>query len=349
MDACVVHRLGFWSTFAQHLGLAFMLSGIFLERPALFGVSIILLLISTPFSKLVRRLAMFTIELLILACLIAVQLAASDSANALILTLYLIGLLNGLLLPHPSSVTPRCWFRFIAPLLVLSLFLSHIPNPSIGIFSGTSVFGANREEHQIDLRSLSYAIFIFFLYQTRHFQGTKRSVLHAALMLITASVAANKFGMLYSILYRLPPRIVTPLILLTYIGLTAIGIGNLGITSDRAELWLSFQSNFPYCDSAYGVCTELISHNNDEGVRSFHSVLLDFTWYGGIAGLLGGVFFLVRVIFISSGFGKSAAILFALSMLFGFPPFFNERHVFIFYALLILFPVSNRDFTHRAL
>lgn len=349
MEAPLARRLGIGRRWIQHLGLVFMLLGVFLERPDMFATSIFLLLVSTPLVQIGRRVWKFKIELFVLLSLIAVQWAASSQTNALVLTLYLMGLLNGLLLPHPRAIAPASWAPIAFACLLLALFFTSSFASHLGVSTEASAFGTNRDDHRLDFRSLTYAIFIFLLYQAPHFRRRDRFELHISLLFAVATLGSNKFGMLYAALFRFTPKLVVPLLLLLAIGLTAAGISSLSFTADRVALWSDFLTNFPVCESAHGVCTELISLNNEEGVRSFHSIALDFSWYGGSAGLVGGLYFLFRAALVPSYFGKSAAILFAVALLFGFPPFFNERHVLIIYAFLILFPARHRGFAHWTL
>lgn len=333
----------------QHVGLVFLLLGIFLERPDMFAASIVALLVSTPLREVIRRVLKFKIELVILIGLIAVQWVASGQTNALVVTLYLMGLLNGLLLPHPRVISARSWMPIFFACLVLALLVTYGIAPHVGLSQDASAFGANREDYRIDLRSLAYAAFIFLLYQGPLFHTGLRSRLHMSLLLVIAALGTNKFGMLYAALFRLTPKLVIPLLLLLAMALVGANISSLSFTADRVALWSDFFSHFPTCDAIYGICTEQINVNNEEGVRSFHSIVLDFSWYGGVLGFLGGVYFLLRVALVPSYFGPSAAVLFAIALLFGFPPFFNERHAFIVYAFLILFPMRHRDFAHWAL
>lgn len=349
MKAPLARRRRTGSGWVQSLALVFMLLGVFLERPDMFAASIFFLLVSTPLFELGRRVMKFKIELVVLVSLIAVQWLASSQTNALVLTLYLMGLLNGMLLPHPRVIRPRSWVPIALAFVILALLFTSSVAAHLGVSTDASAFGTNRDDYRVDLRSLAYAAFIFLLYQGPHFQRGGRFKLHISLLLAAASLGTNKFGMLYAALFRLTPKLVMPLLLLLGIGMTAAGISSLGFTADRVALWSDFFSNFPVCESVHGVCTELISQNNNEGVRSFHSIALDFSWYGGIAGLAGGLYFLLRVAFVPSYFGRSAALLFAVALLFGFPPFFNERHVLIVYAFLILFPLHHRGFAHWAL
>lgn len=346
MEAPLARRRGTGRRWIQLLGLVFMLLGVFLERPDMFATSIFLLLVSTPLVEVIRRVMKFKIELIVLLGLIAVQWAASSQTNALVLTLYLMGLLNGLLLPHPRAIAPAAWVPLALAYLMLALFFTSSFAAHVGVSTEASAFGTNRDDYRLDLRSLAYAAFIFLLYQAPHFRKRDRFELHVSLLLAAATLGTNKFGMLYAALFRFTPKLVVPLLLLLVIGLTAADISSLEFTADRVALWSDFFTNFPICGSTHGVCTELISLNNEEGVRSFHSIPLDFSWYGGAAGLLGGLYFLFRVAFVPSYFGRSAAVLFALALLFGFPPFFNERHVLIVYAFLILFPARHRGFAH---
>jgi len=320
----------------HHLGLAFMFLGIFLERPVMFAMSILVLLIVTPLREVGRRAWQLKIELLVIGGLISGQVTADSQFNALILTIYLMGMLNGLVLPDPRAIPPRSWLYLAVLCLLLALFFTSSLPAELGLQAEQSAFGTNPEDYQIDPRSLTYAVFIVTLYLAPHFAGVG-SPLHAGLLLGTAMLGANKFGMLFGALYRLTPRLVAPSILLVFVVLTVVGVSTLEFTAARAALWSDFFSNFPDCMSIHGVCTELIAINNEEGVRSFHSILLDFAWYGGFAGLSGGLYFLLRVARVRSRFGMSSGILFAVALLFGFPPFFNERHVLIVYALLILF------------
>ncbi|MDR7096752.1 hypothetical protein [Hydrogenophaga laconesensis] len=349
MEAPLARKRGSRRRWVQHLGLAFMLLGVFLERPDMFATSILLLLVSTPLRELGRRITTFKVELLVLMGLIAVQWAAHSPTNALVLTLYLMGLLNGMLLPHPRVIGPRSWASLAIACLLLALLFTSSLAPHLGLSSEGSAFGTNPDDYRIDPRSLTYAVFIFLLYQGPYFRGRTRFKLHISLMLAVAALGTNKFGMLYAALFRVAPRLVIPVLLLLATALTAAGIASVGFTADRAALWSNFFSNFPICDSAYGVCTGLISASNEEGVRSFHSIALDFLWYGGIAGLAGALYFLLRVAMVPSNFGRSAAVLFAMALLFGFPPFFNERHVLIVYAVLILFSARHRGLSHRTL
>lgn len=349
MEAPLARRRGTGRSWIQLLGLVFMLLGVFLERPDMFATSIFLLLVSTPLVEVVRRVMKFKIELIVLLGLMAVQWAASSQTNALVLTLYLMGLLNGLLLPHPRAIAPASWLPLSFACLLLALFFTSSFAAHLGVSTEASAFGTNRDDYRLDLRSLAYAAFIFLLYQAPHFRRRERFELHISLLLAAATLGTNKFGMLYAALFRFTPKLVVPLMLVLAIALTAAGISSLEFTADRVALWSDFFTNFPVCESTHGVCTELISLNNEEGVRSFHSIALDFSWYGGAAGLLAGLYFLIRVALVPSYFGRSAAVLFAVALLFGFPPFFNERHVLIVYAFLILFPARRRRFAHRSL
>jgi hypothetical protein len=335
---------------AQQFGLALLFLGIFLERPSIFASSILTLLIATPLSQLASRIIKFKFELFVMFGLIAAQVVAESQFNSLILTIYLMGLINGILLPNPSAFAPRSLILFLLIFLALALlFTSGIP-AQLGISTEESAFGNNTDEYQIDPRSLAYASFIFLLYLAPHFRGDIRTTLHSLLLLTIAALGANKFGMLYAALCKFAPKLVTPAMVFLFFVMALIGFASLEFTSARAALWADFFSHFPSCDSAYGVCTELIALNNEEGVRSFHSILLDFCWYGGFAGLLGGLYFLIRVATVQSNFGGSAAMLFAVALLFGFPPFFNERHVLIVYSLLILFQAERpRRLAHRSL
>jgi len=330
-----------WRSLGQRLGLTFLFLGIFLERPFMFASSILLLLTATPLAQLGRRLLRFKVELIIIIALIAVQAAAESQLNALILTIYLMGLINGLLLPNPRAIPPRAWLSLAILCIVLALFFTSDLPPRLDLSAEKSIFGKNPYDYQIDPRSLAYATFIVLLYLEPHFHGQLRSVLHVSLLICSAALASNKFGVLYATLCKLAPRLVIPAALALFCAMATVGFSSLEFTAARAALWSDFSSNFPRCDSTYRVCTELISLNNEEGVRSFHSILLDFCWYGGFAGLLGGLYFLVRVARVRSGFGASAAVLFSVALLFGFPPFFNERHVLIVYALLVLFQAEH--------
>ncbi len=346
-----VSRMGeIWRSLFGRLGLAFMFLGVFLERPSMFASSILLLVIATPLGQLGRRLLSFKVELIIIIGLISVQAVADSHFNALILSIYLMGLINGLLLPNPRSIPPRFWLSLALLCTMLALFFTSDFPARIGLTADDSIFGNNTDDYAIDYRSLAYAVFIIFFYLASHFQGELRSIFHVSLLIGSAALGTNKFGILYAALYKLAPRLVIPAILILFCGLAVAGFSSLGLTAARAGLWSDFFSNFPTCDSTYGVCTELIILNNDERARSFHSILLDFCWYGGIAGLIGGTYFLLRVARVRSNFGASAAVLFSVALLFGFPPFFNERHVLIVYALLLLFQADcPRRLTNRTL
>jgi hypothetical protein len=339
-----------WRSLGQRLGLTFLFLGVFLERPSMFAGSILLLLMATPLGQLARRLLRFKLELIIILGLIAVQAAAKSQFNALILTIYLMGLINGLLLPNPHAIPPRMWPSVALMCLILALFFTSDLPARIGLASEESTFGSNPDDYQVDPRSLAYATFIFLLYLAPHFRGELSSVLHVSLLIGSAALGTNKFGMLYAALCKLTPRLVVPAALMLFCAMAAVGFSSLEFTIARAALWSDFFFNFPRCESTYGVCTELIGLNNEEGVRSFHSIVLDFCWYGGLAGLIGGIYFLVRVARVRSNFGASAAVLFSVALLFGFPPFFNERHVLIVYALLVLFQADRPSrLAHRAL
>jgi hypothetical protein len=334
----------------QRLGLAFMFLGVFLERPAMFASSILLLVIATPLGQLGRRLISFKVELLIIIGLISVQAAANSQLNALILVLYLMGLINGLLLPNPRTIPPRSWILLTLLMTTLALFFTSDFPARIGLTANESIFGTNTDDYEIDYRSLAYAWFILFVYLAPHFHGELRSIFHVLLLIGSAMLGTNKFGIFYAALYKLSLRLVIPAVLILLCGLAAMGFSLMGWTAAREGLWSDFFANFPTCNSTYGVCTELIGLNNEEGVRSFHSIVLDFGWYGGILGLIGGMYFLVRVASVRSNFGASAGVLFSVALLFGFPPFFNERHILIVYALLLLFQTDRtRRLTHRPL
>jgi hypothetical protein len=334
----------------QRLGLAFMFLGIFLERPSMFASSIVLLVVATPWNQLGVRLLSFKVELIIIIGLISVQLAVNNALNAMIIALYLMGLINGLLLPNPLTIPPRSWILLVLLCAMLALFFTSDFTARIGLTANESFFGSNIDVYEIDYRSLAYAVFIIFVYLAPHFHGKIRSIFYVALLISSAILGGTKFGVLYSVLFKLTPKLVIPFIFILFCGLAVAGFSSLGFTAPRAELWYDFLSSFPTCESTYGVCTELISLNNKEGVRSFHSILLDFWWYGGIAGLIGGIYFFFRVASVRSNFGASAALLFSVALLFGFPPFFNERHVLIVYAFLILFQADcPHRLTHRTL
>lgn len=320
----------------QYVGLAFMFLGIFLEKPAMFAASILALALVTPARETLRRVLKLRVELMVVCGLIAVQIAAEGQLNALIVTIYLMGLLNGIFLPDPRTFGPRSWLPLIALCAVLAMFFTSELPVSLGYGATESAFGSNTEDYRIDLRSLAYAIFIVGLYLAPHFTGPALG-LHTGLLLTAAGLGGTKFGMVYAALSKLAPRLVLPLAVMVFLALAVVGLGDIEFTAARAALWSDFTSAFPGCESTYGVCTQLITFNNEEGVRSFHSILLDFAWYGGVVGLLGGSYFLLRVARVRSNFGRSAGILFAVALLFGFPPFFNERHVLIVYAFLILF------------
>ncbi len=333
----------------QHFGLAFMFLGIFLEKPAMFALSILALFVTTPLREVIRRGAKLRFELFVVSCLIAMQAAAASQFNALIVMIYLMGLLNGLLLPDPRTFHPKSWFLLVALCVVLAIFFTSSLPSALGLTASESAFGTNPEDYQIDPRSLTYGVFIVALYLSPHFTGLS-SGLQTALLLLAAALGTNKFGMLYAGLYRLTPKLVLPLVVLIFVALAAVGLAQVEFTAARSALWRDFFLAFPSCVSQFGACTEVIIVNNEEGVRSFHSILLDFTWYGGYVGLLGGLFFVFRVAGARSNFGRSAGVLFAVALLFGFPPFFNERHVLIVYAFLVLFQKGNpRRVAHRPL
>lgn len=340
----------FWVLLCQRLGLAFLFLGVFLERPVMFAASILALLIAMPLHQLFRRLVQFKFELVVIIGLITVQWGAESQFNALILMIYLMGLINGLLLPNPNVIAPRSLVWVIALVLLLSLFFTSDLPRSLGIISEESIFGVNQDDYKIDTRSLAYAAFIVLLYLAPHFRGKIYPRLHASLLVAVSVLAMNKFGILYAALYRLTPRLVFPLVLSLFFVLEAIGFSNFEFTAPRLALWADFFYNFPFCKSKFGACTELITLNNVEGVRSFHSIVLDFYWYGGVVGLLAGIYFLARVAVVRSSFGASSSLLFAIALLFGFPPFFNERHILIVYAFLVLFKAErSRRLSYRAL
>lgn len=313
-----------------------MFLGVFFEKPAWFAASIASLLLVTPPSLILRRLWQLRFEFTIIIGLLAVQAAADSPLNALILAVYLMGLVNGMLLPEPRTLHPSRWTTLILLCLVLAtLYVSDVFK-DVGLGSAESAFGANVDDYQIDYRSLSYAVFIILLYLAPHFVGVK-SGLHAVLLLSSATLGSNKFGVIYAALFKAPATLAAATVGLAFFALGIIGFEQVEATAARAALWADFMLGFSECESVYGVCTDLILNNNEEGVRSFHSIVLDFAWYGGYVGLLGGLILVLRVACARSAFGRSASILFAVALLFGFPPFFNERHVLVIYAFLVLF------------
>lgn len=333
----------------QYVGLAFMFLGIFLEKPAMFAASIIALTLATPAREMLRRALTLRVELLVVCGLIAIQTFAESPLNALIVSIYLMGLLNGIVLPDPRTFGPRSWFPLIVLCVILAMFFALEVPAALGFSATESAFGSNTEDYRIDMRSLTYAVFIVALYLAPHFRGPATGF-HAGLLLTAASFGGNKFGMAYAVLSKVTPRLVLPLAVMTFLALAMLGFADIEFTAARAALWSDFFSAFPSCESTHGVCTQLITFNNEEGVRSFHSIVLDFAWYGGVVGLLGGIYFLVRVARVRSNFGRSAGILFAVALLFGFPPFFNERHVLIVYAFFVLFQKERTGrFAHRPL
>jgi hypothetical protein len=156
-------------------------------------------------------------------------------------------------------------------------------------------------------------------------------------MTVSALLGSNKFGVAFSVLKNLPRACVVLAIAVAFVGLAIAGFAVVDVTAARAALWSDFAANFPRCEATWGVCTELIVANNEEGVRSFHSLALDFAWYGGWPGLVAAAAFVWRAARVRSLYGRSAGVLFALALMFGFPPFFNERHVLVCYAFLVLF------------
>jgi hypothetical protein len=314
-----------------------MFLGIFLEQPSMFLGSILLLLMATSAGQLLIRLQKFQVELISIIVLVSVQLASSSQFNALILSLYLIGLINGLLLPNPFDIRPRSWLLLLFMLAILWIFVQSDFSLQIGLADRDSAFGVNTADYKLDPRSLTYSLFIALVYFAPHFRGLFLSAIHSILLIGLASWGSNKFGMLFGAFCRFPPRIILPFLLCLFLLLGSIGFSNIDFSSARAALWSDFYYNFPACQESHPICTALISLNNDEGVRSFHSIVLDFFWYGGLFGLLVGIYLLLRVARQKSIFGASTPVLFSAALLFGFPPFFNERHALILYAVLILF------------
>lgn len=320
-------------------GLACLFLGIFLEKPAWFAVSIACLIVVMPVGALLHRAWLFRYELLTMVSLIAVQVAVDSPLNALTLVMYLMGILNGMLLPDPRTFGPRKWFALAV--LCTALTQMHVSGLSpLDSASGESAFGSNIDDYQIDFRSLTYAAFILLLYVSPHFAGLGAG-LHTSLLLILAALGSNKFGMLYALLAKLPVAVAALIVLVLYMMFAILGFSEVEATAARAALWSDFFTNFPSCDASYGVCSDLIINNNEEGVRSFHSIVLDLTWYGGPLGLAAGLLFVVRIACVRSAFGRAAGVMLAVALVFGFPPFFNERHVFIPYAFLIIFQLND--------
>jgi hypothetical protein len=320
----------------QLLGLSWLALGIFLEKPLFFALSVVCLALVLPPRETMRRARMLGVEWLILLALLAVQWAAGGQLNALIIVLYALGLLNGMLLPDPRAIGPRFW----VPLLLLCIGLTDAYQSGAleawGLVPAESAFGSNTDEYEIDPRSLSYAVMLMLLYLSPHFSGVP-AALHVVVMLLAAAVGSNKFGMAFSALKNLPRTLVVPLLLLVFAVQANLGFSAVEATAARAALWSDFAANVRGCDAVLGVCTDLIVVNNTEGVRSFHSLLLDFAWYGNWPGLAGALYFVWRAATVRSLFGRSAGVLFALALLFGFPPFFNDRHVLVCYAFFVLF------------
>jgi hypothetical protein len=210
-----------------------------------------------------------------------------------------------------------------------------------GLIPAESAFGSNVDEYAIDSRSLSYATLIALLYLSPHLRGPMGSTLHIGAMLAVAAAGSNKFGVAFSALKNAPRVPTVSLVLVAFIGVAVVGFSTIDITAARAALWSDFATNVGPCDKVFGVCADPIVLNNAEGVRSFHSLVLDFTWYGGWPGAVGALFFLWRAATVRSLYGRSAGVLFALALLFGFPPFFNDRHVLVCYAFLVLFQESS--------
>jgi hypothetical protein len=319
------------------LGLTWLTLGIFLEKPVFFALSVVCLVLVIAPREVGRRLLALRLEFAVMLALIGVQFAAGGLLNALTLLLLLLGLINGLLLPDPRAIGPRFWPAWLLLAVAITAAYESELLAAWGLVPSESAFGSNIDEYEIDPRSLSYAVVIVLLYLSPHFAGPAGVGLHVLTMTLAAALGTNKFGIVFSLLKNLPRRLVAPAIAAGFLGLAVVGFSVVDITAARAALWSDFFANFPRCDAALGVCTDLILVNNEEGVRSFHSLALDFTWYGGWPGLVAASAFIWRAATVRSLFGRSAGTLFALALLFGFPPFFNDRHVLLCYAFLVLF------------
>lgn len=332
------------------IGLTWLTLGIFLEKPLFFALSVAFLAAVTPPREVWRRATVLRFELVVLLCLIAVQFAGSGSLNALILLIYLLGLVNGLLLPDPRTIGPRYWLPWL--LLAIGLTAAYQSNllEAWGLLPAESAFGTNIDEYEIDLRSLSYSILIMLLYLSPHFTSVTGATLQSAAMLVAALLGSNKFGMAFAVLKNVPRTLVAPAVLAAFATLAYLGFSLVDVSAARAALWSDFVANYPDCNGAFGVCTDLILVNNDEGVRSFHSLVLDFAWYGGPLGMAAATIFIWRALRVRSLYGRSAGLLFTLALLFGFPPFFNERHVLVCYAFFVLFQTGRAArVAHRTL
>jgi hypothetical protein len=318
-------------------GLVWLTLGIAMEKPAFLAMAIAFLAFATSGRELWLRLGRLRIEFGVLFGLLAWQFAAGGVLNALVMLMYLMGLTCGLLLPDPRTIRRAYWLPWLAGVVVLAFAYQSGALAGWGLLPADSAFGANVDEYAVDPRSLSYAAVIMLLYLTPQFRSTASTLVHQAAMAVIAALGSNKFGTAFSLLKNLPRPLVAPLLVLAIGALGVAGYAAVDVTAARAALWSDFAANVSRCDRVLGVCTDPILVNNDEGVRSFHSLLLDFGWYGGAPGMLAAVYFIWRAATVRSLFGRSAGLLFALALLFGFPPFFNERHVLACYAFLVLF------------
>jgi hypothetical protein len=339
-----------WMLINQSMGLSLLVIGIWYEKPLISAGSIIFLSLSLPPSQIISRAIVLKYEFVFIAILIYLQTSADSLLNSLVLILYLMGLINGMLLPNPFGLS-----KFAFPLTLFLIFLLSLAFDRYDILSITlpgmsaSAFGSNPDNYILDSRSLGYGLFILLLFLTHHFRGRK-SFFHSIGMTAVAALSTNKFGMVYSVFFKLPRFFIFPIILILITAMGVIGYSKLSFTTTRANLWFNFFDNFPNCFDQYLFCRDIISLNNDEGVRSFHSILLDFAWYGGPVGVIAGIYFIFRLLTVRSTFGRSGALLFAVALFFGFPPFFNERHVLVAYAFFILFQeAKSRDISSGSL
>jgi hypothetical protein len=318
-------------------GLIWLTLGIFLEKPAFLAVSIAFLALATPLRDLLRRLGHLRFEFGVLLSMLAWQSAAGGTLNALVVLIYLLGLTCGLFLPDPRSIRRAYWLPWMIGVAVLTFAAQNDVLTNWGLLPAESAFGVNVDEYAIDLRSLSYAAVIMLLYLAPHFRSGAATLIHQVVMAVIAALGSNKFGAAFSLLKNLPLPLVAPVLLVVVGGMGGVGYAHIDATAARAALWSDFAANIPRCDRVLGVCTDLILVNNEEGVRSFHSLVLDFGWYGGPLGMVAALALIWRVATVRSLYGRSAGLLFSLALLFGFPPFFNERHVLACYAFFILF------------
>lgn len=318
-------------------GLTWFASGIFLEKPVFLAWSIVCFALVTSPREVWRRLGRLRFEFATLLGLLAWQTAAGGTLNALVLLMYLLGLTCGLLLPDPRQVTRIYWLPWVICIALVTLAYQDESLTRWGLLPAESAFGSNLDEYAIDPRSLAYALLILLFYLSPHFGRPASAAMQQIIMALAALIGSNKFGIAFSLMKNLPRALVAPLLIALVAGLAIVGYAHVEMTAARAALWSDFAANLPHCDRFLGVCTDLILVNNEEGVRSFHSLALDFAWYGGPLGMVAALAFIWRAATVRSLFGRSAGLLFALSLLFGFPPFFNERHVLACYAFLVLF------------